>query len=109
LIRIADFIAPMAWCRSNRSAAHAIGVFIPHTTGTKMMKKTSVGVPNSGTMIGPNDADRIAGAARAQMELIESLARLVLALIEREQHGGGRTKNTSLRSAARGSGAASAD
>ena len=73
------------------------------------MTKTSVEVPSSGTMMGPSDADRIAGAARAQAELIETLARLVLASIEREQHGGGRTKNTSLRSAAGGPGAASAD
>jgi hypothetical protein len=78
LIWIADFVAPMAWCRSNRSAAHAIGVFIPTEVLLMPTNFLTKNAAASGTMNAQDARDRQAGAARAQAELIEILARLVL-------------------------------
>ena len=74
----------MAWCRSNRSAAHAIGVFIPDEVQTMTTKATNDHAPPGGTMSAGRDADRRVRAGRAQTELIDILARLVLASVEAE-------------------------
>jgi len=72
----------MAWCRSNRSAAHAIGVFVPMKRNAMTTENTNEQTADGGTMNMCGDAHRGAVVARAQMELIDTLARLVLASVE---------------------------
>jgi hypothetical protein len=74
----------MAWCRPTRSAAHAIGVFISYETTMTTTKTTSDHAPEGGTIRATSDADRRVTVARAQAELIDMLARLVLAAVESE-------------------------
>ncbi len=70
----------MAWRRPTRSVAHAIGVSIS-TEDQTMTKTRTNDAADSGT-IGPGDTARRAAVARAQAELIEMLARFVLAAVE---------------------------
>jgi hypothetical protein len=74
----------MAWCRPTRSVAHAIGVFISHENTMMTAKTTSDHAPEGGTIRAASDADRRVTVARAQAELIDMLARLVLAAVESE-------------------------
>ena len=76
--------APMAWCRPTRSVADAIGVFISHETTMTTTKTTSEQAPEGGTIRAATDADRRVTVVRAQAELIDMLARLVLAAVESE-------------------------
>jgi hypothetical protein len=73
----------MAWCWPTRSVAHAIGVFSHETTMTNA-KITTDHVPRGGTIRAASDADRRVAVVRAQAELIDMLARLVLAAVESE-------------------------
>jgi hypothetical protein len=72
----------MAWCRPNHSVAHAIGVSISTEVHT-MTKTRRNDAADSGT-IRTGDVARRAAVARAQAELIEMLARLVMAAVEIE-------------------------
>jgi UDP-N-acetylglucosamine 2-epimerase len=75
----------MARCRSTPSAARAIGVFIStHKVLTMTTNKRGNPAASSGTMEESKSIGSQAAAARAQTELIELLARLVLAGIEAE-------------------------
>jgi hypothetical protein len=72
----------MAWCWPNHSVAHAIGGFI-FTEVHVMTNTPSNEAADSGT-IRPGVVARRAAVARAQAELIEMLARLVMAAVEIE-------------------------
>jgi hypothetical protein len=74
----------MAWCRSNGSAAHAIGVFIPHEALIMTSKTTNDSAASGGTIERTVDAGRYTTVARAQAELIDILVRLVIAAVESE-------------------------
>jgi hypothetical protein len=63
-------------------AAHASGVFIPREVITMTTKRTTASAADGSTMDTHANASS-AGAARAQAELIDLLARLVLASVER--------------------------
>jgi len=64
------------------SAARAIGVSISREVLEMTMTRMTAGPAVGGTMEIPDDAARRAAVARAQAELIEQLARLVLAASE---------------------------
>jgi hypothetical protein len=65
------------------AAAHASGVFISLKATAMTKKRMAVSAANGGTMDAHVDAAP-AAAARAQAELIDLLARLVLASVERD-------------------------
>ena len=73
----------MARCWSTPSAARAIGVFIStRTVPTMTTNKTNDRMAEAATNESAGDRDLSARFARAQAELIEILARLVLDRIE---------------------------
>lgn len=89
----------MAWCQSIRSAAHAIGVFIPNGIHDMRTKRTNGSAAKVGTMNASGDAALWIAAARAQTELIDTLARLLLASVEQEQSRAGETADPPIRPA----------
>ena len=67
----------------NRLAAHASGVFIPREVMTMTTKRTTASAADGGTIVAHADT-ALGASARAQVELIDLLARLVLASVERD-------------------------
>jgi hypothetical protein len=91
----------MAWCWPTRTVAHAIGVFISHETTMTTTKTTTDHAPEGGTIKAASGADRQVSVARAQAELIDMLARLVLGAVEQERDHGKEKQRPPIRPAAR--------
>jgi hypothetical protein len=76
-----DVVVPVA-----PAIAHAVGVFIP-TNPSETMDPKNENASDCGTIVLPGATARAVSAGRAQAELIEVLARLVLASMERNETG----------------------